>query len=297
MSTEQLVTVGGVVIFNPTAGRGRAGKLREQAQSIMGDAFEWQPTRKAGHAVELAREASKTHPVVVAFGGDGTVGDVARGILSGNPEATLGIIPVGTGNDVARNLNLKLDLEESVATVLNGVVRRIDVGVINGTPFINNAGLGFDAQVMVTMNTSIRFTRGTPAFLLATLKTFPGFKPFTITLTINDEEPTTQKAMMVSVLNGTMYGAGMKAAPFAEMDDGQVDVLVIKAMPKMKLIGLIPKVMHGQHVNHPAVTMLKARKLTINCTPPQRLNIDGDVSGLTPANIEVKPRALKVLVR
>lgn len=295
MNTEHMVSEGGIVIFNPTAGRGNAGKVREEAQRLLGPAYEWRPTQKAGHAVALAREAAKTHQVVVAFGGDGTVGDVARGILG--TESTLGIIPVGTGNDVARNLGLKLDLQEAVATILNGVIRRIDIGMINGTPFINNAGTGFDAQVMRTMNTSIRFTRGTPAFLLATLKTFPGFKPFTLTLKCDDGEATTEKAMMVSILNGTMYGAGMKAAPLAEMDDGQVDVMVIRAMPKLKLLPLIGKVMNGQHTGHAAVKMLKVRKLSMTCTPPQPLNIDGDVTGLTPAEITVQGQALKVLVR
>ena len=117
---------GGVVIYNPTAGRGQARKLRAEAQRLLGPSFEWVPSQKAGHAVELAREAAKTHHLIVAYGGDGTVGDVMRGMYTS--EATLGIIPVGTGNDLARNLNLKLDLGESVATILGGMVRRIDIG-------------------------------------------------------------------------------------------------------------------------------------------------------------------------
>ena len=284
----------GIVIYNPAAGRGHAAGLREQAQKRLGDAWEWRPTQRAGHAVELARAAAEEKaPVVVAFGGDGTVGDVARGILGA--DSTLGIIPMGTGNDVARNLGLPLDLNAACDTLIAGRTRRVDLGDINGIPFINNAGLGFDACVMQVMNTSIRFTRGKPAFILAILKMFPSFHAFSLTMTRDGAPPETLSAMMVSVLNGEVYGAGMRACPDAKMDDGLMDVLVIKAMPKPKLLALFPKVIAGRHVGHPAVTMFRARTLSLVCDPPQPLNIDGDVSGQSPAEITVRPSALSVI--
>jgi diacylglycerol kinase (ATP) len=292
---EHMVTEGGVVIFNPTAGRGQGAALKQQAQELLGPAFEWRPTQRAGQAREMAEEAAKTHPVVVAFGGDGTVGDVARGILG--TEAILGVLPVGTGNDFARNLKLRLDLPEACATILGGMVRRIDVGMINDMPFINNCGTGFDAQVMRTMNTSIRFATGAAAFNLAILKTFATYRPFTLTWQANDDEPVTEKAYMVSVLNGPMYAAGMLAAPTADMEDGQMDAMIIKALPKGQLLPLIMKVRQGTHTEHPAVRMMQVRKLKLTTTPPQPLNIDGDIHGLTPAEITVTGRAIKVLVR
>lgn len=295
---EHMTHESGAVIYNPTAGRGQGGTLFKEAQALLGGNFEWIPTRKAGHAEELAREAAKTHPVVVAMGGDGTVGDVVRGLLGS--DATLGILPAGTGNDFARNLGLKLELRESVATILGGMVRKIDVGYINGTPFVNNCGTGFDAQVMKTMNTGIRFAKGYTAFLLAILKTLPSYQPFSLTMEYENAEgkqTISEKAMLVSALNGKMYGGGMVAAPFAEMDDGHLDVLVILAVPKIQLLPLIGQVRAGNHLNHPAVRMLKVRKFTMQTIPPQPLNIDGDVKGLTPATVEVKNNVLKVLVR
>lgn len=291
------------MIFNPTAGRNQGAKRKDEAQAHLGPGFEWIPTQRAGHAIELARVAAKTHEVVVAFGGDGTVGDVMRGILlakndGDSPhEATLGIIPVGTGNDMARNLKLSLETREACATILGGVTKRIDIGTVNGTPFINNAGTGFDAAVMHTMNTSIRFLRGQPAFLLAIIKTLIRYKPFSLTLTADDGEKRTLRAYMVSLLNGKVYAAGMQAAPYAELDDGRLDVLIIKEMPKSKLLPVIRLVATGQHLNHPAVEMLQVRKLLVGAIPPQPLNIDGEVRGLTPMAVEVLPRALKVLVR
>nr|CAA9279687.1 hypothetical protein AVDCRST_MAG63-3461 [uncultured Armatimonadetes bacterium] len=291
---EHSAGTGGVVIYNPTAGRGRAGSLRDEAERHLGGGWEWRPTRSAGHAVELARAAAgEKAPVVAAFGGDGTVGDVARGILGS--ESALGILPMGTGNDVARNLGLPLELGEACAALSAGKVRRIDMGVINGKPFLNNAGAGFEARVMETMNTSIRFTRGKPAFVLAILKMFPSFHAFRLAIRRDDGPEEAYPAMMLSVLNGTMYGAGMKAAPGALMDDGLLNVLVIKAMPKPKLLALFPKVIAGQHVGHPAVQMFTAKRLTFTCDPPQPLNIDGDVSGTTPVEISVQPGALRVI--
>lgn len=284
----------GVIIYNPAAGRGHASVQRDDAQKRLGDGWEWRPTARAGHAVELARAAAAAgQPIVAAFGGDGTVGDVARGILGS--ESALGIIPMGTGNDVARNLGLPLDLGAACAALEAGRTRRVDMGTINGIPFINNAGTGFDARVMQTMNTSIRFVRGTPAFVLAVLKMFPGFQPFSLTMTRDDDAPETFPAMMVSVLNGAVYGAGMRACPDGVMDDGELDVLVITRMAKPKLLALFPKVIAGRHVGHPAVRLFRARTLSLVCDPPQPLNIDGDVHGDTPAEIVVQPSALKVV--
>jgi YegS/Rv2252/BmrU family lipid kinase len=294
-ATEHMVAEGGAVIFNPTAGRGQGEVLKAQAQEFLGSKFEFIPTRRAGHATELAKEAAKTHKIVCALGGDGTVGDVARGILGS--ESALGVLPVGTGNDFARNLGLKLDLKEACATVLGGVTKHVDVGYINEIPFINNCGTGFDAQVMHTMNTSIRFTRGPAAFNLAILKTLGTYKPFTLTLEADGQEKISEKAFMVSVLNGPMYAAGMLAAPRAEIDDGLLDVMVIRALPKAQLLPLIVKVRQGTHTDHPAIRMFQTRKLTLQTVPPQRLNVDGDLVGLTPATVTVQGRALRVLVR
>jgi diacylglycerol kinase (ATP) len=300
---EHLVSEGGVVIFNPTAGRGKAAKRKEEAQIHLGTAFEWVMSQRPGHAIELARDAARKHEVVVAFGGDGTVGDVMRGILLAKAEknapheSTLGIIPVGTGNDMARNLKLVLETREACATILGGVTKRIDIGLINGTPFINNAGTGFDAAVMHTMNTGVKFASGQLAFRIAILKTLAKYKPFALTVTADDGEKRQLRAFMVSVLNGKVYAAGMEAAPHADVDDGRLDVMIIKEMSKLKLLPVIQLVAMGKHLNHPAVEMLQVRKLVVGAIPPQPLNIDGEVRGLTPMNIEVLPRELKVLVR
>jgi diacylglycerol kinase (ATP) len=301
MSEEHLVTPGGVVIFNPTSGRGTGGRLRDEARARLGEGYEWLPTQRPGHATELAKEAAAQFDVVIAMGGDGTVGDVARGILAAQAEtgkeASLGILPAGTGNDYARNLGIPLRLDTAVEIIHSGVIRRVDVGVMNGIPFINNTGTGFDSAVMQTMNTGIRGLKGQPAFLAAIFKTLPGYRAFTITLEVDGEARRAEKVMMVSVLNGKVYGAGMEAAPHAEMDDGRLDVLIVKATSKLKLLPLVRKVGAGQHIGDPLCEMFQARTLKITTIPTLPINMDGEIRGTTPMEITVRPRALKVLVR
>ncbi|MGC4045755.1 MAG: diacylglycerol kinase family lipid kinase [Armatimonas sp.] len=301
MSEEHLVTRGGVVIFNPTSGRGTGGKLRDQAKAFLGDGYEWHPTQRPGHATELAKEAAKSFDVVVAMGGDGTVGDVARGILAvqdeTGKEASLGVLPAGTGNDYARNLGIPLRLDIAAEIIHSGVIKRVDVGVLNGTPFLNNTGTGFDSAVMQTMNSGMKWLKGQPAFLAAIFKTLPSYKPFTVTLEVDGEQRRAEKVMMISVLNGKVYGAGMEAAPHAEMDDGRLDVLLIKATSKMKLLPLVRKVGAGEHIGNPHCELFQTRALKISTIPVLPINIDGEIRGTTPMNISVRSRALKVLVR
>jgi YegS/Rv2252/BmrU family lipid kinase len=286
-----------VVIFNPAAGRGHAAVRREAVQTLLGHAWEWRPTERAGHAEELARLAAQEGArVVAAFGGDGTVGDVARGIYAAGSGTVLGILPSGTGNDCARNLGLPVDPESACATLLRGKVRQIDLGMLNGRPFINNAGTGFESAVMAVMNTGIRFVRGKPAFILGILRLFPSFQAFSLTLVRDGGTPETFAAMLVSILNGPVYGAGMKACPGALVDDGELDVLVIRAMPKPKLLALFPKVIAGEHVGHPAVMLFRVKAMSLVCDPLHPINLDGDILPAAPIEVRVLPRALSVIV-
>ncbi len=295
MTTENIVVQGGVVIYNPTAGRGQGAVLVEEAKMHLGDAFEWVPTLRVGHATELAKSYAGKVPTIVACGGDGTVGDVARGIYG--TDTNLGVLPVGTGNDFARNLGIPLDVKEACLAIMGGTIRYVDVGEINGSIFINNAGIGFDSHVMKTMNSGIRFLRGQPAFMLAILKSIFVYKPFHLSVQTEDVDLDIPKALLVSVLNGQVYAAGLPAAPGAEVDDGRMDVLVLDNVHPLKRLGLLMMLQRGNHVQHPGIKLFQARSIKINAVPPQQINIDGEVRGSTPIVIDVKARTLRVLIR
>lgn len=285
----------GIVIYNPTAGRGHAARMRQSAQTILGSGWQWRATERPGHAVELARQAAQEGiATVAACGGDGTVGDVARGLIGSR--TALGVLPLGTGNDVARNLGIPLDLPAACEILLAGFARAIDMGEVNGLPFLNNTGAGFDSQVMKRMNSSGRLGRGSSAFLLAILRELPGFRPFSLTVTFDDQPAMMISAMMISVLNGPAYAGGIRACPDNLMDDGAVDVMIIKALSKPRLFALIPKVLAGRHRDHPAVLLRRVQRLEFVCDPIQPLTIDGDLQGETPALVRVLPRCLRVVV-
>jgi YegS/Rv2252/BmrU family lipid kinase len=295
----------GAVIFNPVSGRGRGARQREIARKLLGDDFEWLPTQRAGHATDLAREAARQFEVVVGCGGDGTVGDVVRGIVQAGdvqPQdrapitTTLGLLPLGTGNDVARNLGIPLDVYQACDILRSGRTRTIDLGKANGMAFINNAGTGFDAAVMRAMNTSLKFISGPPAFFLAILKTLPTFHPFALTISHDDTAARTFDAMMIAVLNGPVFGGGMRAAPDAQLDDGRLDVIIVRAVSKLRLLPVIAKLQAGGRLEHPAIERFQASRLRLETTPPQPINIDGDVHPAGPLAIDVMSPGIRVLV-
>lgn len=295
MSTENIVVQGGVVIYNPTAGRGQGAILLDKAKKYLGSDFRWIPTTHSGHATELAKEYAGKVPTIVAFGGDGTVGDVARGLYG--TDTNLGVIPAGTGNDFARNLGIPLDLEQACLAINGGTIRFVDVGTLKGSIFVNNMGIGFDSHVMKTMNSSVKFIRGKPAFFLAILKSIFVYKPFTLTVETEDGKRDFKDTLLLSVLNGRMYAAGMLAAPQAEVDDGRMDIMVIANIRPLARLGLLMLVQRGHHINDPRVTMLQARHIKVSAIPIQELNIDGEVRGNTPCDINVIGRSLRVLIR
>ena len=289
-----------VVIVNPTAGRGRAGKEVPEIRRLLGPKaadWPWLYTKKRGDGETLAREAAEAGtPLIVSVGGDGTLHEVVNGVLG--TDATVGLIPFGTGNDLARALGLFGNLETACRAVTEGVTERIDVGVIDGQGtdgprhFLVLTGTGYDARTAQTVNAGIRGLSGPLAYVWGAILTLRDFKPFALTLTLDDEPPRETEAMFVSFANAETTGGGMKIAPGATVDDGFLDVCLVETVSKPTLLFQLSQVFSGKHVNHPAVTMLRARSLRVDADPPQPLLIDGEVCGTTPATVRLLPGAL-----
>ncbi|MBV9851567.1 MAG: diacylglycerol kinase family lipid kinase, partial [Armatimonadetes bacterium] len=251
----------GVLIVNPTAGRGRAGKEVGNIRRLLGGPgknWAWHWTRATGDAERMAREAAQAGvPLVVAVGGDGTVYEVANGILA--TESTLGLIPFGTGNDLARTLGLFNDLELACRTLTEGRTLRLDVGVMEGRGtdgprrFLVAAGTGYVADVAKTVNQGIRFVSGPAAYVWGAVTTLREFTPFHLTLDV-DGETTEADAMFLAIANAPVTGGGMKLAPAARVDDGMLEVCLVGAVSKPTLLYELTRVFQGTHVNNPAVT-------------------------------------------
>lgn len=292
-----------VVIINPTAGRGKAGRSVAVIRELLRDSqfdFDWRFTAGRGDAEAIARKAAASGvPLVISVGGDGTLHETANGILGS--DSTLGLIPFGTGNDLARAVGLFGTVHEACRTISNGAVRKIDVGVIEGAGtegkrhFLCLCGTGFDARTALTVNSGIRYLSGAPAYVWGSLLTLSTFEPFQLAIT-TDRESRTLEAMFVTIANAATTGGGMRIAPGAEVDDGELDICLVAKVSKATLAFQLTQVFSGAHTKHPAVTMLRGKNIRLEADPPQPLLIDGEVLGTTPAVISILPQALKILV-
>ena len=293
-----------VVIINPTAGRGKAGKQVPEIRRLLGEkaaGWVWQYTQKRGDAEGMAHQAAQAGtPLVVAVGGDGTLHEIVNGVLG--TDTSVGLIPYGTGNDFARALGLFGNLESACRVLTEGNVKHIDVGVIEGKGtegprhFLVLSGTGFDARTAQTVNSGIRALSGPLAYVWGAILTLKDFQPFALTLTLDDEPPRKTQAMFVSFANVETTGGGMKIAPGAVVDDGFLDICLVEKVSKLTLLYQLSQVFSGKHVLHPAVFLLRAKSLTVEADPPQPLLIDGEVCGMTPAAVRLLPGVLPFLV-
>lgn len=290
-----------LVILNPKAGRSRAMRqkqtlceLLKQVSQQTGLSWRMVETACPGDATTLARRAAQEGiSIVVAAGGDGTLGEVANGIVG--TSVRLGILPLGTGNDFARCAGISENLVAALETLLTGKPRAVDLGWVNGRYFINIAGCGFDAAVAQRVNQGFRFLQGTPAYVAAVLTTILTFKPPQMHIVADGEEYHV-RALLCTVANTQSYGGGMRVAPYAQIDDGLLDMCIAKAVPKAEFVRVFPRVFKGTHITHPGFLMQTATHVRVKSDPPVPVLVDGDVMGTTPAEFRTYPAAVEVIL-
>ncbi len=298
------------VIVNPVAGTNKSTYRQWPGiQSLLrqnGLSFDFQYTEGAGHASELARlAASDGYRFLVAVGGDGTIHEVANGLLNSTNAYTtiLGIVGTGTGNDLIRSLGIPRDYIGACHNVTGERRSLIDVGLIeymnNGKPasrfFINSAGVGFDAEVAAGSKKVPRFMGNTIPFVLSLLKNLPAYRNKDVRLNIDGREES-RRVLSVVVTNGAYFGGGMKIAPQAELNDRKFDVVTLGDVRKAELLQVFPRVYKGTHVTHPKVRMEKAERVTIECDKRILLQADGEIVGEGPVTFQILPAALSVVV-
>ena len=286
--------------MNPTAGGGRAGRLvpwlRERLEQRT--EAELRVTRRAGEAESLASDAVRAgHDRVVAVGGDGTVQEVVNGLLAG-PGAELGIVPVGTGNDLARSLGLPAEPASAWKVAIGRHARPVDAAQArNGAGqerwFASAGGIGFDAQVAAAMVRRRGWQAGKAGYVLTTLAELRRFvnRPVTITL---DGETFSQSVLFVAIANGAYYGGGMRIAPDARADDGHLDLCVVGDILRLTALREMPNLYRGLHVRNPAVSTHTARHIEIDGDAATWVHLDGEPFGSLPLTVMVQPAALEV---
>ncbi|GAA3817975.1 diacylglycerol kinase [Sphaerisporangium flaviroseum] len=285
-----------VVLVNPAARGGRTLRLLDPVVRRLraGD----RPVSvivgtSAQDALERACMAVAEGPeALVAFGGDGLVHLAVQAVA--RTDVPLGIIPAGTGNDIADALGIpKRDPLAAADIVVAGKTRVLDAARIGEDEwFAGVVACGFDSKVNERAN---RMTGppGTAKYLLSMVQELRSFAPIPFTITI-DGEVVEQEAMMVAVGNTRSYGGGMRVCPDAVPDDGLLDVLVVGAVPKGEFLRTFPRVYRGTHLGHPAITVHRARTVTLDA-PGVVAYADGERIGPLPLTCTIHPGALHVL--
>jgi len=291
-----------VIIVNPTAGSGRGGRhvpwLREQLAA--GDSELHVTDDPAQPEALAAAAAERGCDRVIAVGGDGTVQAVVNGLLGVGRSTELAVMPIGSGNDLARSLGLPTDIADAWAVATGRTTRRIDVArARNGHGrerwFASAGGIGFDAQVAAAMASRRGWQAGRAGYLLTTLSELRRFRNQRVRVTI-DGETQEHQVLFVAIANGAYYGGGMRIAPDAQTDDGLLDVCVVGNISRLTAIREMPNLYRGTHVRNRAVTMHVARSLTVEGDPETRVHLDGEPFGGLPLEVVLHPSVLAVAV-
>jgi YegS/Rv2252/BmrU family lipid kinase len=285
-----------VLIVNPSAGGGRAARALggiETRLRELGVAVHTQSTRDLNHARELAAEAAGSGRATVTLGGDGLAGAVA-GVIREHPGAVMGVLPGGRGNDFARANGIPMDPQLACEVIAHGRERLVDVGDVDGRTFIGIASLGFDSHANHHANQApARLGRG--VYFYGALRTIATFRHATFTVTI-DGTAETFTGWSVAAANGPSYGGGMLLAPDADLHDGRLDIVLIRATSRQRFLRTLPTVFKGEHIHHPMVDVVRARELRVATERPFTVYADGDPIAVTPCTVRAIPDAVRVLL-
>lgn len=309
-----------LVIVNPAAGRGRAQRLWPAAARALraaGVDFEVATTRAAHEAIALAERGARDCAAVIAAGGDGTVHEVANGLLraaEGGGAAALGVLPLGSGDDFAKLIPPQAavggraqDWAAAVAKIARGEVRRFDAGEIEAECadgatrrcyFANGMDVGFGAQGAANAAAMPVWLKGRAAYFGALAKTLLDYPRLRLTLRCDDAPPLACEATIVAVMNGRCFGSSFWVCPEARPDDGLLDVMLADALGRLAILALVPRVMRGSHVTHPRVRMLRVRRIAFESELPVAVEADGELPFPAARRVAVRvlPGALRVLV-
>ena len=251
-------------------------------------------TRGSGDAVRAARSAldAGTDRIVV-WGGDGTLNEVAGTLLDTGVQ--LGVVPGGSGNGFARGLGLPLDVDSAVKVAMLGHPADIDTGLVNGHPFLNLAGVGFDAAVAERFNTS-NLRRGLVPYLTSILHEWRTMRMQRFRLRLDNAMPVEIEANFVVVCNGQQYGHGARVAPAAAFDDGLFDVVAVPDLTLSRLMRHGWRLFNGTLPVVPGVFTGRARRVELSQATALPIHLDGEVIGAeTARTFEVRPRSLRVM--
>jgi diacylglycerol kinase (ATP) len=277
---------------SPAKGRRRA-ELAAEALATCGEDGDIFVTEGRDHARELAAaEAKRGARLVIAWGGDGTINEVASALVFGS--TALGIVPSGSGNGLARELNVSRRPEQAIAEALRASPRLIDAGELGGRLFFNLAGLGFDAHIATCFDRDQSGRRGLRTYARLIGREMFRYKAGTYCI----DGVSIDRALLVTIANSGQFGNGARVAPSARVDDGWLDLLVFRESTRLRAITTIPRFFTGGFERVQGVTVRRIEHVTISADHPIAYHVDGEpVDGGTVLEGRVHRAALRVAVR
>ena len=282
-------------IVNPISGGKKKDGVPELIQSRL-DANVYKPvivfSDGVSHARQIAKEAVGKFALIVAVGGDGTVNEVASAIVG--TDTPLGIIPFGSGNGLSRFLNIPMDTEQAILSLTTGHVETIDSGTLNGKPFFNMAGMGFDAHISEVFSHNKK--RGFISYIKSSIKEVSNYKPQQYHIEI-DGKVYEREAFMLSFANSSQYGNDAHISPNASVQDGLLDVCVIKQFPLWRFFEMGIRMITKSVDKTKYVEIIRGKHIVVKRTEPGPVHLDGEPRIMGEETIiDVVPASLKIIV-
>jgi diacylglycerol kinase (ATP) len=300
--TNGLWAGGLFVIHNPAAGARHPERLRRRVETVLSARrvdFAYAYTEDRGHAQELALNALDTgYERFLVAGGDGTILEVVSALVE--TDASLALLPVGTGNQLAANMRLPRGIQQSIEVALKGGVRKIDVGILDGQPFTCIAGAGFDADV-VRPDSAMKRRVGYLAYVHSAASSAFSPKPSTMRITVDGDERTV-RGIGVEVANmpgltAPMLPRPVDLVPDGRPDDGLLDVCVLAVETTFDFVTAMTSIMTGRQERDQRLQYFRGREVSVEADPPLPVQVDGEVlDRTTPFVATVKPGALSLVV-
>lgn len=243
--------------------------------------------------VALAQEL-QVDGIIVA-GGDGTLHETMNAMIRADINLPIGIIPSGTCNDFARYLNIGYDLADCCRLIVQGKTRTVDIGKANDEYFLNVASAGLLTSVAHTADTPLKNTLGKLAYYLEGLGQLPRFRPLKVRIAA-DRQIIESEIIFFLVMNSGVAGSFQNLAPFAKIDDGKLDLLVVNKCRITELMSLFLRIMSGNHLNHQRITYLQAQEIVIETQEDLESDLDGELGPKMPLTISTVTNRIKIFV-
>lgn len=273
------------IIYNPTSGREAFKKeLAEVLRRFEEAGYEasTHATTCEGDAIDAAKVAvERKYDVVVAAGGDGTINEVINGIAEQESRPRLGIIPVGTTNDLARALSIPRNIQKAVSVILDNKSKPLDIGRVNNKYFMNIAGGGKLTELSYEVPSKLKTMLGQLAYYLKGVEMLPSIRPTKVQIEY-DGKWIEEEIMLFLVANTNSVGGFEKLAPGATMDDGLFDVLILRKANLAEFVRIATLALRGAHVDDNRIIYIRANRIKVHTDEKMQLNIDGEYGGLLP---------------